>query len=115
MKTIKEWLTTLESISNEILGMNITKEDRLLSMVFSSKEREGLTRCWKLYAFEYPNYLTLARDDEAEVKILKKDHVAFVYDNTSLLLDNLQAAPWSASYKPPQIAAYDCSPIRSNS
>lgn len=45
MKTIKEWLTTLESISNEILGMNITKEDRLLSMVFSSKEREGLTRC----------------------------------------------------------------------
>lgn len=56
-----EWLEATKSKCNEVLGNDITKEDRVLITTFAGQEKRRLNRVFDTIAFFYPDYPRLAQ------------------------------------------------------
>jgi hypothetical protein len=58
-KPSTEWLELIETMCNEILGNYTKKEDQLMTVAFSTREKRGLNRVMDALNFEYPDYKKL--------------------------------------------------------
>lgn len=67
-KPCREWLKTVETVSNEIHGNYITKEDQILTIAFGGHGNRRLNQVFEAYGFEYLDYLNPAKKDKVETK-----------------------------------------------
>ncbi|MFX9216791.1 hypothetical protein ABTN83_19840, partial [Acinetobacter baumannii] len=52
----QEWLDTIETMSNEILGNYSKKEDQLMTAAFGTRPKRRLNRVLDAIGFEYADY-----------------------------------------------------------
>jgi hypothetical protein len=55
-KPYKEWLDTIKTMCNEILGNYTKKEDQLMTAAFGTRPKQRLNRVMNALKFEYANY-----------------------------------------------------------
>jgi hypothetical protein len=67
-KLCNKWLELIESMSNEVLGNFIIKEDRALCAAFRSREKRRLNRVFEAIKFSYLNYPNLVQCAKIGVK-----------------------------------------------
>lgn len=60
-KPCREWLKTVETVSNEIHGNYITEEDQILTVAFGGHGNRRLNQ-------EYPDYLNPTKKDKVGTK-----------------------------------------------
>jgi hypothetical protein len=77
-KPCKEWLDTVETMCNEILGNYSKKEDQLMTAAFGTRPKRRLNRVFDALGFEYPDYEQLIKGAEGHkrkrvAEILTKD------------------------------------------
>jgi hypothetical protein len=63
-----KWLGLIVSMSNEVLGNFIIKEDRALSAAFGSREKQRLNMVFEAIKFSYLDYPNLAQGAKIGVK-----------------------------------------------
>jgi hypothetical protein len=68
LKPCDSCLSTIDIITNGILGHYITKEDKLLIEFFSIQGNWRYNQVFEAYGFKYLDYSNLAKDDKSEVK-----------------------------------------------
>jgi hypothetical protein len=51
-----EWLKTVETMCNKILGNYTKKQDQLMTVAFGNQEKRRLIRVMDALGFDYPNY-----------------------------------------------------------
>ena len=63
-KPCKEWLDTVETMCNEILGNYSKKEDQLMTAAFGTRPKRRLNRVFDALGLEYPDYEQLNKGAE---------------------------------------------------
>jgi hypothetical protein len=86
----QEWLDTIETMCNDILGNYSKKEDQLMTAAFGTRPKRRLNRVMDALNFEYPVYERLDRGAEGQKRkrvasVLNKEAAKLVKDDEEKL------------------------------